>query len=74
MFTATKKLTTIVVSCENSIIEIQSVNRPSSNHKMSKAIAANEKTLLVGFLIDRKGKVTEEELMCYFRGRGWQIH
>jgi hypothetical protein len=73
MFRAFKRSVTIEVSCENSTIEIKSLIQALSNNKGNKVIAENEKALLLGYLIDQQGRVSEEELVHYFTGRGWQV-
>ena len=73
MFCATKRSVTIEVTCENSTIEIKSLTKPLANNRGNRVIAENEKALLLGYLMDHKGKVSEEDLITYFTERGWKI-
>jgi len=43
------------------------------NNRGNRVIAENEKALLLGYLMDHKGKVSEEDLITYFTERGWKI-
>jgi hypothetical protein len=72
MFRGTRELVAISVSCREAIIEIQSIILPFKD-RAGKAIAANEKILLAGYLIDRGVRVSEQELIQYFTGPGWKI-
>jgi hypothetical protein len=73
MFQATKKTVTITVHCDDGVIEIKSPKSSLAYAKANEVIAANEKALLLGYLLDHPQGLTEVELRNYFERRGWTI-